>query len=58
MITYRATAALFGGAVAQLNAIGNASVGVEHHRPSQLSDLAGAQAGVTDSRITTRSRRG
>jgi hypothetical protein len=41
----RAAAALSGGAVVQLDAIGDPSVGVEHHGPGQLGDLTGAQTG-------------
>ena len=40
----RSTAALFGGAVVQLDVIRDPSVAVEHHRPGQLGDLAGAQS--------------
>ena len=42
---YRAAATLFGGAVVQLDAIADPSVGIEYHRPGQLGDLAGAEAG-------------
>jgi hypothetical protein len=40
----------------QLDAIGDAAVTVEHHRPGELGDLASAQAGFDRQRIMIRSR--
>ena len=45
MERYRATAALFRGVIVQLDAMTDSSISIEHHRPSQLGDLAGTQTG-------------
>jgi hypothetical protein len=58
MDRYRAAAAFLGGGIVQLDAIGDAAVSVEHHRPGQLGDLAARSPALTDSRIMTRSRCG
>src|SRR5438105_5502608 len=41
----RATTALFGGSVIQLDMICDTTVRIEQHWPGQLGDLAGAQSG-------------